>query len=71
MNTNSSNGSRLASSNKRNKYFNVSARKKLSILSLKTTGSDLTDLMEEYPPDGTRACFLSAVKMAHPHSRYL
>ena len=72
LKTYSSSGINFGSSlNKRYKYFKVSDKKKLSILSRKRGfPASLTLLMEEYPPSGTLVCFSKALKICQPHSRY-
>ena len=51
----------LSSENNRKKYFNVSPRKKLSILSQNSGSSGfITLLIEEYPPWLRRVYFLKA-----------
>ncbi len=60
-----------SSPNNRNRYFSVSPRKKLSMLSRNPGSLGFpTSLMEEYPPSGTLAYRSNAWKIFHPHSRY-
>ena len=81
-----SNGNNESSENNKYEYFNVSARKKVSILSSSTTGTWLTFLMIAYlphnnsntktrptgahPPVSTRACLSIACRIFQPQSRY-
>ena len=71
LKTHSSRDSILSfSPNNRNKYLRVSARKKLSILSLRGLGTLVTSLKLEKPPS-TLMLLLNASKILQPQLRYV
>lgn len=71
LNTNLSKGITSLSPNSKYKYFNVSPKKKVSILSRFIGGTIVTSFKDVYPPDPTFVCFSNASKICQPHSRYL
>ena len=71
LKTNLSNGITESSPNSKYKYFNVSPRKNVSILSLLWGGTSVTSSNDVYPPDFTFVCFSNAWKICQPCSLYL
>lgn len=71
LKTNLSNGITESSPKSKYKYFNVSPRKNVSILSLLWGGTSVTSSNDVYPPDFTFVYFSNASKICQPWSRYL
>lgn len=71
LKTNCVNGKTLVSPNNKYRYFRVSPRKKVSILSLFGAGMTVTSLRDVYPPELTFVCLSNAWKMFQPQFLYL
>ena len=71
LKTHLSSGKTSSSENSRNRYFRVSARKKLSILSVLLGYGVFVCLSEANPPLWTLPCLWKACRISQPHSLYI